>query len=347
MYMSEAEQSRPSELGLADAATAILGLMDGPAPQPKPEKRVEANAEVEETEAAADEDIEALPEDDQASEEYSEDSSDGEESESVEAAEDGEDEAPALDSLVTVKINGKTQQVTLKEAIDGYQRQADYQGKTQALAEQRRALEAERQQSEEYRNYYAQQLQVMDQQLQQILPQEPNWEQLHRDDPINFPIIEKQWRDLKERAAYTQAEQARLAAIASQQEQAQLQQLVSEGQKFIVEKMPEWKDEAKWKAARNQLREYGQKVGYTAEELAQAYDPRAIVLLEKARRYDALQANKPKPQPAGAGPKPMRAGNISSSPRQSTEIAKVKQRLKSSGSVNDAAALFGMLDTRR
>jgi hypothetical protein len=112
MYMSEAEQSRPSELGLADAATAILGLMDGPAPQPKPEKRVEANAEVEETEAAADEDIEASSEDDQASEEYSEDSSEGEESESVEAAEDGEDEAPALDSLVTVKINGKTQQVT-------------------------------------------------------------------------------------------------------------------------------------------------------------------------------------------------------------------------------------------
>jgi hypothetical protein len=342
--MSEAEQSRPSELGLEQAATAILGLSDGPAPQPKPRKDVKASAEVEETEAAADEDDETSYEDEQASEE---DSPDDEESESVEAAEDDAEEATDPDSLVTVKINGKTQKVTLKEAIDGYQRQADYQGKTQALAEQRKAVESERRQTEEYRNYYAQQLQVMDQQLQQILPQEPNWEQLHRDDPINFPFIEKQWRDLKERAAYTQAEQARISAIASQEEQAQLRHLVDEGRKFIVEQMPEWKDESKWNAARGQLREYGQKIGYSPEELAQAYDPRAILVLEKARRYDALQANKPKPQQAANGPKPLKAGNVASSPRQSTDIAKVKQRLKSSGSVNDAAALFGMLDTRR
>jgi hypothetical protein len=342
--MSESEQSRPSELGLEQAATAILGLSDGPEPQPKPRKDVKASAEVEETEAAADEDDETSYDDEQASEE---DSSDDEESESVEAAEDDAEEAPDPDSLVTVKINGKTQKVTLKEAIDGYQRQADYQGKTQALAEQRKAVESERRQTEEYRNYYAQQLQVMDQQLQQILPQEPNWEQLHRDDPINFPFIEKQWRDLKERAAYTQAEQARISAIASHEEQAQLRHLVDEGRKFIVEKMPEWKDESKWNAARGQLREYGQKIGYTPEELAQAYDPRAILVLEKARRYDALQANKPKPQQAANGPKPLKAGNVASSPRQSTDIAKVKQRLKSSGSVNDAAALFGMLDTRR
>jgi hypothetical protein len=344
MYMSQAEQSRPSELGLAEAAAAISALSDGPEPQPEAKVEQDASAEVEETEASADEDTETSYEDDQASEE---DSSDYEESETVEAAEDDAEDAPALDSLVTVKINGKTQKVTLKEAIDGYQRQADYQGKTQALAEQRKALETERRQSEEYRNYYAQQLQVMEQQLQQILPQEPNWEQLHRDDPINFPIIEKQWRDLKERAAYTQAEQARLASIASHEEQAKLKQLVNMGRDFIVEKMPEWKDEAKWNSARSQLRAYGQKAGYTEEELAQAYDPRAIILLEKARRYDALQANRPKPQPVNKGPKPLKAGNVASSPRQSTDIAKVKQRLKSSGSINDAAALFGMLDSRR
>lgn len=342
--MSQAEQSRPSELGLAEAATAISALMDGPEPQPKDQNDVEAIAEVEETEASAEDDVETSYEDDQASEE---DLSEYEESDTVEAADDDAEEAPKLDSLVTVKINGKEQKVTLKEAIDGYQRQADYQGKTQALAEQRKALEVERKQSEEYRNYYAQQLQVMEQQLQQFLPQEPNWEQLHRDDPINFPIIEKQWRDLKERAAYTQAEKARLAEIASYEQQAQLQQLVQEGRKFIVEKMPEWKDEAKWNAARGKLREYGQTVGFTQEELAQAYDPRAIVLLEKARRYDALQANKPKPQVASKGPKPLRAGNTASSPRQFTDIAKVKQRLKSSGSVSDAAALFGMLDSRK
>jgi hypothetical protein len=110
--------------------------------------------------------------------------------------------------------------------------------------------------------------------------------------------------------------------------------------------MPEWKEPAKWTEARGRLREYGQKVGYSEDELNAALDPRAILVLEKARRWDALQANRPQPQKAAA-PKPMRPGTPASSPRKQTEVLKVKQRLKSSGSVDDAAAFFLMLDSKR
>lgn len=46
-----------------------------------------------------------------------------------------------LDKLVTVKIDGKTERVPLREALAGYSRTADYTRKTQELAAQRQQVE--------------------------------------------------------------------------------------------------------------------------------------------------------------------------------------------------------------
>lgn len=335
------EQSQPSELGNSDVASRISAFLDGPEPQPAP-KEQNVTAEVEETEAAGDSLEETLAEDGEATQAGP---SEAEEGEEVAAAEDGSDSEPDPDAFITVKIDGKVEKVTVKEAAEGYQRQADYQRKTQALAEERKSLESVRNQTEAERAYYAQTVSQLKSQLESLAPQEPDWNRLHQEDPINFPIIEKQWRDYKANLQAVQQEEARLKTLAYQEEQSKLQMVVEEGRKFIVDKMPEWKDEAKWNSARGQLREYGKTVGYTDEELAMAYDPRAIIVLEKARRYDALQANSPKPIQK-ASPKPLKQGTTAQSPRRENDITKVKQRLKSSGHVNDAAALFAMLDRR-
>lgn len=335
------EQSQPSELGNSDVTSRISAFLDGSEPQPAP-KEQNVTAEVEETEAAGDSLEETLAEDGEASQEGP---SDAEEGEEFAAAEDGSDSEPDPDAFITVKIDGKIEKVTVKEAAEGYQRQADYQRKTQALAEERKSLESVRNQTEAERAYYAQTVSQLKSQLESLAPQEPDWNRLHQEDPINFPIIEKQWRDYKANLQAVQQEEARLKTLAYQEEQSKLQMVVEEGRKFIVDKMPEWKDEAKWNSARGQLREYGKTVGYTDEELAMAYDPRAIIVLEKARRYDALQANSPKPIQK-ASPKPLKQGTTAQSPRRENDITKVKQRLKSSGHVNDAAALFAMLDRR-
>lgn len=339
--MNTTEQSQPSELGNADVTSRISAFLDGGDPQPAP-KEGRGNAEVEETEASAEASEETLVEDGEATEEVP---SEAEEDAEVEAAEDGNDADTDPDALVTVKIDGKVEKITVKEAAEGYQRQADYQRKTQALAEERKAIESVRQQTEAERAYYAQTVSQLRSQLESLAPQEPDWQKLHQEDPINFPIIEKQWRDYKANLQAVQQEEARLKTLAYQEEQLKLKQVVEEGRKFIIEKMPEWQDEAKWNAARGQLREYGKKIGYTDEELAMAYDPRAILVLEKARRYDALQNNSPKPTQK-ASPKPLKQGTPAQSPRRDNDLMKVKQRLKSSGHVNDAAALFAMLDRR-
>lgn len=341
--MSEVEQSQPSELGLADAASRISLLMDGP-PQPEAKAERGSPAEVEETEATAEAAIDAPPEAEQAS---SEDDSayDGEEAE-AETAEDAQDEQQEGNSLYTVVVDGKEQKVTLQEALAGYQRQSDYTRKTQEVAERSKAIQAEQQQIAQMRSQYESSINLLAQEMQRYLPQEPDWEKLHQDDPINFPIIEKQWRDYKANLAAVQQEQFRIQQENSQKEIQQRQRLVEEGMKFILDKMPEWKDQGKWNESRGQLREYGKQVGYSEEELNAAIDPRAILILEKARRWDALQANRPQPQKAVA-PKPLRPGTPASSPRKQTEVMKVKQRLKSSGSVDDAAAIFMMLDSKR
>jgi hypothetical protein len=338
--MNTAEQSQPSELGQASIDSRISAFLDGP-PQPAPKEQINT-AEVEETEASADSLEETLADDGEATEEVPSEDEGGEE---VEAAEEDKDADTDPDALVTVKIDGKVEKITVKEAAEGYQRQADYQRKTQALAEERRSLESVRNETEAERAYYAHTVSQLKSQLEALAPQEPDWNRLHQEDPINFPIIEKQWRDYKANLQAVQQEEARLKTLAYQEEQTKLKYIVDEGRKFIVEKMPEWKDEAKWNAARGQLREYGKKIGYTDEELAVAYDPRAILVLEKARRYDALQSNSPKPTQK-ASPKPLKQGTTAQSPRRENDLVKVKQRLKSSGHVDDAAALFAMLDRR-
>jgi len=341
--MVSAEQSQGGELGIAEAAAqmdALLGARDG---QPEAPKRATAPAEAPEAEASGYEGEET--ESDGADPAYDA-APEGEEPEYSEDTEGADTEPLPLDALVTVKINGKTENITLKEALEGYQRNSDYTRKTQALKQEVQTFAQERQQVEVERQQYGQLINALHQQLQQFAPQEPNWEQLHRDDPLNFPIVEKQWRDYKERVAATGAERERMAHIAAQQEQAQLQHMVERGREYLFNKVPEWKDAQKWNEARSRLRDYGQKVGYTDEELGAAYDPRAILVLDKARRYDAIMANRPKPDQAN-GPKPMRSGTIANTPRAATEISRAKDRLSKTGSVDDAAKLFGLLDRRK
>lgn len=338
--MATAEQSQPSELGIADAAERISNL-DGDSSQPNLIETEAADAEVEQTEATDSEGEEDSSDEVQAASDdvTSEDDDTGE----YEQAEDSEDEPSLDDMLITVKIDGKTEQITAKEAADGYQRQADYQRKTQALAEERRGFEGERQQVLVEREYYAQRLNELNQQLEALVIQEPDWNAIYEEDPIAYSKLRDDWRDYKEQQAALKQEQQRIADVQAYEQQMQLKNFVDSGQAWLMQQVPEWRDQAKWEQSRSQLREYGKKIGYSDEELSAAYDPRAIIVLEKARKYDALQANRPQPQ-KGKAPKPMRTSNTASSPKKSTELAKMRQRLKSSGDVKDAALLFNMLE---
>jgi hypothetical protein len=336
--MSNAEKSQPSEISLAEAADRI-SAMEGPPAQTRPDRRQRADAEVEQTEAALDYADETSETENEAADDYSSEF-DGEDEADTGADDNGGKNKP-LDPnrIVTVKIDGKTVEVPLKEALEGYQRQSDYSRNFNALKQEKQTLDAERAQ-------LSQVLAVAVSELQSQVVQEPDWEAIHREDPINFPLYEKQWRDRQMKLSQMQQQQAQLQAYQQHQELENRKLLLDEGQKYLKQQFKEWADPEKMQASTRQIRDFGVKQGFTAEELAQVYDPRYVVILEKARRYDALQANRPKPNKS-EGPRPMRAGSNVSNPQRGNDVSRMQMRLKASGSVNDAAALFGLMDSRR
>jgi len=86
---------------------------------------------------------------------------------------------------------------------------------------------------------------------------------------------------------------------------------------------------------------HGKKLGFTDAELDQVYDHRAVVAVEKARRYDELMAGANRPKPVvNQGPKAAPVGSSNATPRRTSDATKAKQRLAQTGSVNDAASIF-------
>ena len=241
--------------------------------------------------------------------------------------------------LVTVTINGKTEQIPLDEAVKGYQRQADYSRKTSALSEERKAFEAERQTVTQERAQYAQLLTALQQQVQANLQQEPDWQRLYDTDPLEYVRQKDVWRERQDKLAAAQFESQRLTALQAQEQNNYLAKLVQENRAKLTEAIPAWKDSKKWETDRPKLLEYGQKLGFTAEELGQTYDSRAVVALYKAMQFDALNANRPQPV-TNKGPKTASAGSASTAPKSASDVTKAKQRLAQSGRIGDAASLF-------
>ena len=334
--MSEAEQSQSSEIGLADAARRITALSEGSNAQAVPVRPDAADAEVDETEAAAYDANETPRSEGRTPDDGSED---GGEADDVADDEGGKEKPLDLNTLVTVKIDGKTMQVPLREAVEGYQRQSDYSRNIVAIKEEKQRLDIERAQMK-------QALDVAIPVLQSQVEIEPDWAAIHREDPINYPILRDQWRERQDKLNAMRYEQARLQQAQQEQELAMKQKLVEEGGKYLAQTFTEWANPEKRQTATRELRSYGVKQGFTDEELGQVYDPRYVVILEKARRYDALQSNRPKPVKQ-EGPKPMRGGANTSTPMRGNDMQRVQQRLKATGHVNDAAAYFSLLDNRR
>jgi hypothetical protein len=322
----------PKGPGLAEAAKAFEGLLDREdgtldadkqaaevAPADTDEGVADAEADSQETAAKADgEEAEAADED--------------------EKPEEAEGDEPAM---VTVKIDGKTETVPLEEALKGYQRHRDYSRKTAELANERRQLDEHANAVKEERQTYATMLVALRDQLSTSQEAEPNWDEVYKADPVGYARRRDEWRDKQDKLAAANFELQRLQSLQQKENVEQLAKVVQQGRERMLSMNPAWKDTKVWETDRQRIVEYAQTVGYSTEEIGQAYDPRAILLLHKARLYDELMANKPKPA-AAKGPRVASAG---AAPAQgvSQRLNAAQQRLAKSGRVQDAAKVFEQL----
>ena len=306
---------------IGGAANAFMSILD---PQTK--------------EAKADPEVRA---DDSSEETYDEPQAE----ESDVSAEEAEyqDEVVEEAPKYRVKANGEELEVSLDELLNGYSRTADYQKKTQSLAEQRKSVEAERIKIDEAaktRDTYAQRLQVIEQLLSQQDTTE-NLQELKESDPIGYAIKVAERSEREKQLQAVQAERQRV----QQEQQAlhgqRMQQHIQSEQEKLKGIIPEFKDEAKAEVIRRDIRSYAKSIGFSDQELSQVYDSRAVQTLYKSMQYDKLMAGKSgATKKVATAPKTLKPGT--SNPQSSEQEAQKKDfaQLRKTGNKRDAARLF-------
>jgi hypothetical protein len=306
------ESSNPqgTSLTVGQAANAFLGMMDGggtPAEQPEPQS--------EEQELAVSE------------------------SESEEVQEEAQEE----EQRFVVKAAGEEREVTLQELIEGYQKGTDYHKKTNALAEQRKAVEAEKaavEQAKQARDAYAERLKVMDQFLSQQMQGE-DIESLKETDPIAYAVKVAEMTRQEKQLQQLRAEQQRIAREQQAEQEVHMERRIAEEAQKVASAIPDYADPKKGEKVRSDLRAFAKSIGYSDAELASATDSRAVVTLWMAAQYQKLQQSKPGvTKKVTEAPKLLKPGTATGKTIQSETAKQDFARLKKTGSRQDAARVF-------
>ena len=260
-------------------------------------------------------------------------------------ADDGEEYEEEPPEVYTVKVDGEEVEVTLDELQNGYSRQQAYTKRSMELAEQRKAFEAEQAETRQIRDAYAQQLDQLAAQIQQTTQQEPDWRALAETmSERDLFLYKAEWDQQKEYQKQVQAEQQRIAAERSREQEQELRKHLEVQRTDMLNRIPAWQDEEVREAERREVITYAQKrIGFSEEEIANASDARAIELLYKAWQWDQLQEKKPAAKKrTRKAPKMAKAGR----PKTKREVAnrsqrEARKRFESAGTV-DAAVEYLM-----
>ncbi len=238
--------------------------------------------------------------------------------------------------LFTIKVDGKEQQVTREELLNGYQRHADYSRKTAELAEQRRAAEAELSRVQAERQHYVTQLDQLAVVLEKSLPPRPPQEMLDTD-PIGYLQAEKAYEARANQLQQVFAERKQVADAMAEQQAKYQQHMLAQARDQLLEMLPEWRKPETAKAEQPRIAAHLRAVGYADHEISAAADPRAIVMARESMLYRQLMASRPQvQQKIATAPKMVKPGAAGPAPDQrKAVIANVK---RSGGKDMDAIA---------
>jgi len=285
----------------------------------------------EQTEAPIDVDEEVVEETtDEVIEELQDSEDESEESEEVEdPTEESEDEEEAIPEFITegnIEIDGES--VSVEEIKLGYLRQSDYTKKTQAVAEQRKAAD------DQTRNYESN--------LQALLTtagadlsrfENVNWEQAAIENPEQYRQAKSAYDQTKQTYDLIRSKSDEHQKRSQEQHQAVMKENAKESLTILKSTIPNWNNDIYYS-----IGEYAKELGVTSEEFNEVHDHRTITALYKAMQYDRAKIETQKkvkatPQKTLSGKKaqPKNLG-------KKENIRKSKERLKASGSMDDAVA---------
>jgi hypothetical protein len=254
----------------------------------------------------------------------------------VEAEEDDQGDLP---QTYTVKVDGQEFEVSLDELQNGYQRQSDYTRKSQAVAEQRKAYEANLQSVQQEREQYNQVLANMShyQNLELQKFTNVNWATLKEEDPMEYMEKRIEFQEAKDKIAQVQVEKQRVYEQTRSEVSEHLTKVVQEEAKKLVQALPEYSDPSS--SLKNDLRHYALDLGFSENDINGITDHRVVLVLHKAMMNDS--AAKSSGKKSKTIPKVVKSGSPESKNQRSRrEIQSKRERLAKTGNVRDATNVF-------
>lgn len=246
--------------------------------------------------------------------------------EAVSADESAEPEGKILSGNDKITLHDGSE-ITAEEARKGYLRQAEFTRKTQDHAREREAFATEKQVAMNH-------LGTLYQQLASLQETEPNWLQLSQQlEPAEYQRQEALWKYKKNVMGQTQQTLRQQQARAENAAKVNARTVLSSGE---YEKA--WTDPKVLDAALDKVTAYlTEAYPLSHDAVAEINDPHAIIIADKARRFDELQKAKPKAALAVQGkPKPFTPGAKSTASPQSETIRLAQEAFRKNPTPDNA-----------
>ena len=208
------------------------------------------------------------------------------------------DNSPAegTEELVTVKVDGQDTQVTLDELKNGYSRQSDYSKKTQALADERRGLDTERDKVtteleavKKERDDYAVKLKSF---IKSDKQEDIDWDKVYEQDPIEYVRLKAEADRKKEIRQQAETELKSIQQKQDEEQKKKYADYVTTQSNMLSEKVPEFADPVKKGKIQANVKNYLNEIGFSDQELSMLTDHRPVMVAIEGMKYSQLKKAK-------------------------------------------------------
>lgn len=231
-------------------------------------------------------------------------------------------------------------EITLEELRNQRMMHSDYMARRKEIDTERASFETKtREKVEHERSAYLSTLQTLQQSIVQAASPElanVDWNKLAQENPAEYVRLSNRAREVNEALTKVRFEQEKVQNQQAKERDERLAKAVSESQAKLRESIPNWNDDL----YQSLLKRGTDTYGFKADEVGQVWDHRVMQVLHDAHQFRLLKEQKPTadkkveqvPTVLKPGAKPQKANP------KLQEFEKMKDRLRSNGNDQDAAA---------
>ena len=256
--------------------------------------------------------------------------------------EDDADDEPQDEPTVVLKHDGKEVTLPQSRVVELAQQGFDYTQKTMAVAEERKAVEAEKTKATEVRTKVeaeltetVNRLQAYTQFMETQVGQMPDPAMLAYD-TSGYILAKEQYESRRGQLQQAYSEIQRIQNESARQRQAEIAEKAESVEKVLKDTLPGWND-----TTLHALADYAGKAGLDPQTAERAMlTPGFWQVVNKAKAYDALQAEKAKLTPKSELPKVQKPSAANHPSRGQAKRAEAEKRYQAKPSLNALADLI-------